>query len=374
MNENAPGDPKGGPGIKAVAALAGVGIASVSRVLSGQPGSSPQLTQRVLDAAAALGYTPNALAQGLRRRATRSIGFVVSDITNPLIASIVGGAESVLTVAGFSVLLTNSGGVPSVDAERIDVLMQRQVDGLLLLPALEDDPATLAALRNVKAPVVIIDRAFPDDIRAHYVLSDHYQGIGAAARHLLESGHRRLGLVVGRDVRPTRERIRAMEDAFDSFGLKRNLIVHRGTLSPEHGKIAVEEMLSLKRPPSAIVLGGNQLLEGALEVVHRRGLKIGTDLSLVSCDDVPLCRFHQPAIATVMRDASLLGARAAQLLLSHIEAPGEPETVSLPTWFEPRASCGVMAVASADTSPSIAAAETETPRGRNRRRGGEKVF
>ncbi|KND56222.1 putative LacI-family transcriptional regulator, ribose operon repressor [Candidatus Paraburkholderia kirkii] len=274
----------------------------------------------------------------------------MSDITNPLIASIVGGAESVLSVAGFSVLLTNSGGIPSVDAERIEVLMQRQVDGLILLPALEDDAATLTALRNVKSPIVVIDRSFPDDIPAHYVLSDHYQGIGAAARHLLESGHRRLGLVVGRDVRPTRERIRAMQDAFDSLGLKRDLIVHRGTLSPEHGKAALEEMLAHKRPPSAIVLGGNQLLEGALGAVHRRGLKLGVDLSLVSCDDVPLCRFHQPAIATVMRDASLLGARAAQLLLSHIEAPGEPETVSLPTWFELRESCGAAPVTSANAS------------------------
>ncbi|WP_233835858.1 LacI family DNA-binding transcriptional regulator [Paraburkholderia sp. ZP32-5] len=342
MSDNMPGDPKGRPGIKAVAALAGVGIASVSRVLSGQPGSSPQLTQRVLDAARALGYTPNAVAQGLRRKTTRSIGFVGSDINNPLIASIVGGAESVLSVAGFSVLLTNSGGVPSVDAERIELLMQRQVDGFIVLPALEDDPATLAALRAAKAPIALIDRTLPADIPAHYVLSDHRQGVGDAGRYLLENGHRRIGLVVGRDVRPTRERIRAMESAFDAFGVKRDLIVHRGTLSPEHGKAALDEMLAAKRPPSAIVLGGNQLLEGALESVHRLGLQLGTDLSLVSCDDVPLSRFHQPAIATVMRDASLLGVRAAQILLAHLETPGEPETVTLPTWFEPRPSCGAI--------------------------------
>lgn len=347
MSDNMPGAPKGRPGIKAVAALAGVGIASVSRVLSGQPGSSPQLTQRVLDAARALGYTPNALARGLRGKSTRSIGFVGSDITNPLIASIVGGAESVLSVAGFSVLLTNSGGVPSADAERIELLMQRQVDGLIVLPVLEDDPATLAALRDIRAPVALIDRELPADIPAHYVLSDHAQGIGDAARHLLANGHRRIGLVVGRDVRPTRERIRAMETAYDTLDVKRELIVHRGTLSPEHGYAALEEMLSAKKPPTAIVLGGNQLLEGALEVVHRRGLRLGTDLSLVSCDDVPLCRYHQPAIATVMRDASLLGVRAAQILLGHLEAPGEPETVTLPTWFDARPSCGQVAAKAA---------------------------
>ena len=146
------------PDIRQVAKLAGVGIASVSRVLSGQPGSSAHLSTRVLEAARQLGYTPNVLAQSLRLRSTRSIGFVGSDITNPLVASIVSGAESILSSAGFSVLLTNSGGIPDVDAQRIEVLRQRQVDGLIVLPALEDDPSTLAALRSTHTPVVVIDR------------------------------------------------------------------------------------------------------------------------------------------------------------------------------------------------------------------------
>jgi LacI family transcriptional regulator len=327
-------------GIKAVAELAGVGIASVSRVLSGQQGSSPQMTQRVLEAARQLGYAPNVLAQSLRRRTTHSIGFVGSDINNPLIASIVGGAESVLSVARYSVLLTNSGGVASVDAERIEVLLQRQVDGLIVLPALENDPATLAALRSTQAPVVLIDRTLPADIPAHYVLSDHYQGVGDAVRQLLAAGHRRIGLVVGLDVRPTRERIRAVEDAFDNFGVVRNLIVHRGTLSPEHGEQALDEMLSGDVPPSAVILGGNQLLEGALCAVHRRKLVLGVDLSLVSCDDVPLSRFHQPPIATVMRDTAMLGRRAAEVLLAQLQSPGPTSPVTLPTWFETRGSCG----------------------------------
>ncbi|MFT4436400.1 LacI family DNA-binding transcriptional regulator [Caballeronia sp. 15715] len=338
-------------GIKAVAELAGVGIASVSRVLSGQPGSSPQMTQRVLDAARQLGYAPNVLAQSLRRRATHSVGFVGSDINNPLVASIVSGAESVLSVAKYSVLLTNSGGDPGVDAQRIDVLLQRQVDGLIVLPALEDDPATLAALRGAQGPVVLIDRTLPADIGAHYVLSDHFRGIGDASRYLLQAGHSRIGLVVGLDVRPTRERIRAVEAAFDSLGIERNLIVHRGRLSPEHGEQAMDELLSGDAPPSAVILGGNQLLEGALRVVHRRGLTLGVDLSLVSCDDLPLCRLHHPPIATVMRDTALLGRRAAELLLAQLREPGVTEPVLLPTWFEPRESCGPFA------TPSIKVAQ-----------------
>lgn len=327
-------------GIREVAELAGVGIASVSRVLSGQPGSSAQMTERVMEAARQLGYTPNLLAQSLRRRSSRSIGFVCSDITNPLLSSIVSGAESVLTKAGFSILLTNSGGVASVDAERIELLQQRQVDGLILLPALEDDPATLALLQRSETPMVVIDRRLPDSINAHYVLSDHYTGVSQAAQALLSAGHRRLGLVVGRDVRPTRERVRAVEDSYRAMALEPELHIDSGTLCAEHGEHAMERLLDMTPAPTAVILGGNQLLEGALRVIRRRGIQLGRELSLVCCDDVALSRLFEPPIATVMRDNVRLGQRAAQLLLDQLQAPHASEAELLPTWFELRASCG----------------------------------
>ncbi|HWZ71261.1 MAG TPA: LacI family DNA-binding transcriptional regulator [Casimicrobiaceae bacterium] len=327
------------PDIRQVAELAGVGIASVSRVLSGQPGSSPELASRVLEAARQLGYAPNVLAQGLRRRSTRSIGFVGSDITNPLVASIVGGAEGVFSSAGFSVLLTNSGGVPEVDAQRIEVLRQRQVDGLIILPALEDDPSTLLALRSIDAPVVVIDRELPHDLDVHYVLSDHYTGVSAAAGYLLENGHRRIGLSVGRKVRPSRERIRAVLDAYHKRGLESDLMVDSGALAAEHGESSMDRFLNAAAPRTAVILGGNQLLEGALHVMRRRGLKVGADVSLVCCDDIPLGRLYDPPIATVMRDPGLLGQRSAEILLEQIEARCSTNPIMLPTWFVLRGSC-----------------------------------
>lgn len=330
----------GRSGIREVAQRAGVGIASVSRVLAGQPGSSAQLTERVLRAARELGYTPNLVAQNLRRKTTHTIGFVGSDITNPLLASIVGGAESVLSAAGYSVLLTNSDGDPEMDAQRIDLLLQRQVDGLIVLPVLEDNPATLAALASSTAPVVVIDREMPGSLDLHYVLSDHYIGLGAATRHLLAAGHRRLGLAVGPDVRPSRERIRAVEDACRGCGLVPDLLIDSGTLSVEHGEAAIEHFLADARAPSAIILGGNQLLEGALRAIRRHGLQLGRELSLICCDDVALSRLFDPPIATVMRDTALLGQRAAEVLLEQIRDPHPTGPVILPTWFEARASCG----------------------------------
>jgi len=320
---------------------AGVGIGSVSRVFSGQPGVSEAMRKRVLKAAESLNYAPNLLAQAMRSRATRSVGFVVSDIANPLVSSIVHGAEAVLSAAGYSILLTNSGDQPSVDAKRIRLLQQRRVDGLLLLPSAEDDPELLTALTRNSVPIVVIDRNLPAEVPARYVLSDHHAGVGSAVRNLLQLGHRRLAIVVGRDLRPSRERIRAVSDAYATSKLKPTFVVDRGSLSVEHGAVAMTELLNSSDPPTAIILGGNQLLEGALAVIHSRGLRLGRDLSLVGCDDIPLGRFFETPISTVMRDTDLIGQTAAHLLLESISEPHRPaRTVTLPTWFESRSSCG----------------------------------
>jgi LacI family transcriptional regulator len=328
-------------GIKEVATRAGVGIGSVSRVFSGQPGASDQMRIRVHKAAKSLGYAPNMLAQALRRRETRSVGFVVSDIANPLISSIVHGAELIFSDAGYSILLTNSGGQPAVDAKRIRLLRQRQVDGLIILPAMEDDPEMLVALGQSKIPIMVIDRTLPSDIPAKYVLSNHYIGVGEATRHLLDLGHTSIAVIVGRDVRPSRERLRAVRDAYAARRIRPRFVVDNGPLSVERGASALKELLDSSDPPTAVILGGNQLLEGALAVVRARNLRLGRDLSLVSCDDVPLGRLFETPISTVMRDTGPIGQTAVKRLLESVtDLPPEPSTVMLPTWFESRASCG----------------------------------
>jgi LacI family transcriptional regulator len=101
----------------------------------------------------------------------------------------------------------------------------------------------------------------------------------------------------------------------------------------------MERFLATAEPRTAAILGGNQLLEGALQTVRRRGLQLGQQLSLVCCDDIPLGRLYDPPIATVMRDAGMLGQRAAEILLQQIERPHPTEPIVLSTWFELRGSC-----------------------------------
>ena len=325
--------------MREVADLAGVAMSSVSRVLAGHPDVSPAMRDRVMTAVERLGYQPDMLAQGLRSRSTRTVGFVIGDISNPLLASIVKGAETTLSAAGYSMLLTNSENDPQWDTRHVVLLEQRRVDGLLLSPASEDNEPLIEALRAVDGPIVVVDRDLPATVPASAVLSDHRSGMRDAVGHLLDLGHRRIGLVLGQPLRFSRERRRGLEDAYDDRRLAQTWTVAEGQLSPEHGRAATKDLLEERDPPTALVIGGNQLLVGALREIRARDLTIGRDISLISCDDIPVMTLSEPPIAVVRRDMQQLGHCAAELVLARLAGETETRRVLLPTEFIARASC-----------------------------------
>jgi LacI family transcriptional regulator len=328
--------------MREVADLAGVAMSSVSRVLSGHPDVSPTMRERVLAAVDALGYKPDLLAQSLRRRETLSVGFVVGDISNPLFAEIVKGAETTLRGAGYSMLLTNSEGDPALDVAHVRLFEQRRTDGLILSLTTDDHPETAEHLRHVEAPIVLIDRELPAEVNASRVLSDHRAGMTRAVEHLLGLGHRRFALVSGGPVRPSLERRAAFEETLARHQVPaRDIQIREGTFAAEHGLRATRELLASRRPPTALIAGGNQLMIGALGAMDEAGLELGRDISFVGCDDVPITELYRPPIAVVNRDNDLLGRTAAEILLRRMrDLLGEAEEVVLPTEFVPRASCG----------------------------------
>jgi LacI family transcriptional regulator len=326
--------------IREVAQRAGVAMSSVSRVLSDHPDVSEQMRERVLRAVDELAYEPDWLAQSLRRQETRTIGFVMNDISNPILAQVALGAERVLRESGYSMLVTNSEGVAERDAEHIQLFGRRRVDGLMLATAIEGHRPTIAALRELSVPAVVIDRNLPRSLHLSAAYFDHRTGMRDATNHLLELGHRRITVVLGQHFRPSIERRRGVEEAYAERGLEPTFDVIEGTYSEEHGREATRAALDRDKPPTAVIAASNQLVIGAIREISSRRLRIGKDLSLVACDEISLTELSNPPIAVVDRDNLEIGRESARLLLRRLGGTTRAESVTLSTRFIPRASAG----------------------------------
>lgn len=326
------------PDIRQVAKKARVAISSVSRVISGHPDVSPAMRARVEAAVKALGYEPDIVAQSLRRGSTRTVGFLIADISNPLFADIALGAELALNEAHHAMLIVNSLGAATDDAAQLRLLRQRRVDGFILSLSDETDPETIDQLKTLGKPFVLIDRQV-QSLPTAAVLSDHAFGINAAARHLMQLGHRRIGLIAGaRTVLPTYARAEALLAACKAHrGVK--AVIEYGTYSAAHGEATAEAFLAQRDPPTALIAGGNQILVGVLKAIRRRRLRIPEDVSLVTCDRTPLAEFLEPALATIERDTRGLGHAAAKLFLEVLHG-GALRRIVQPVNFTPGQSCG----------------------------------
>jgi LacI family transcriptional regulator len=306
--------------------------------MAGAENVRPAVRDRVLAAAQELGYERNLLAQSLRRGASMSVGFVVRDISNPVMAEIVLGAERVLRTAGYALSLTNSEGQPDLDAEYVRYFRQRAVDGLLLSLSDELHEPTLEELKVLAAPFVAVDRELPPELGGSAVYCDHARGLESVVRYLVSLGHRQIGLLAGpSELRPGREVARALEE-FCSANPGVTGTVEHGPYSFEFGERAASRMLTSADSPTAIIAGGYYILLGLAAAIRAFGKRIPDDVSVVTFEDLDSFAFFDPPISAVSREPLELGRRAGELLLARFEGR-TPEPILISPVFRPRASC-----------------------------------
>jgi LacI family transcriptional regulator len=326
--------------IREVAKQAGVAVSSVSRVVSGHPDVSEKMRRKVLEAIDELGYVPDLAAQSIRTGATKTIGFVVSDIRNPMLAEIAHAAEARLRERGYTLLTMSSLDDPELEAEHLRRLAQHRVDGLLVSVTDERNEETVGLLARSGVPIVLFDRVIPELPDASAVHFDHAAGVSEAVRHLTGLGHRSIGLVNGSvQTRPPRERERGLRrGAAEEPGV--TVVAPSGGFTLEHGAKATYALLRSDDPPTALIAGSSQILVGMLSALAELPFEVPRDLSLVTCDEVPMAAFLQPRPATVRHDVSEMGRTGADLLLDALAGEG-PRCVELPTFFDVAESCGV---------------------------------
>ena len=325
--------PTGRPTIKEVARHAGVALSSVSRVLNDHPDVSDGMRARVLEAITELGYEPNLLAASLRRGSSRTVGFIVPDLRNQLFGSIVTSAQSELSRRGYAAVITTSISEAGRDAEMARLLRHRQVDALIVSLADETQEDVIDELSSFRGPIVLVDREVDGLEDASIVETDHGSGMEQATRHLLSLGHERVALLTGPlEIRPSVQRVKAFRQAYETCDLPYpdDLVLPIG-FEPELGESSTARLMALPSPPTALIVGGNQLLTGVLRSLRHLGLSPGHDIALVSCDDVPLSELHNPPITVIDRDVEEIGRSAAHLALERLKDQAPPRRVVLPT-------------------------------------------
>ena len=309
--------------IKDVAQRAGVSTATVSRVLAGVT-ASPATRDRVMAAASELSFRPNAVARSLRSTGTRTVGLVVSDLLNPYFTELARAVEDTARAAGYAVIVGNADENPSQQDHYVRILLERQVDGLVVVPTVETSPL----LREAAATghhLVLVDRS-AEDVAAPLVSADGGPAIEDLVAHLAANGRRRLAVIAGPEhAGSSRERLLAFRGAAARHGLEvpDDAVVH-GDFRSRSGAEAMVRLLDGPRRPDAVLISNGVMGLGAVSVLQERvgDLRVPDDLAVAVFDDMPFFQLLRPTLTAIEQPTTEVGRSAMELLLAQIA--GQP--------------------------------------------------
>jgi LacI family transcriptional regulator, galactose operon repressor len=329
--------------IRDVARRAGVSAMTVSRVINGSARVHPETRRRVEDSIAELGYVPSRLARGLTRQKTGTLALIVPDVANPFFTLIVRGAEDVARRNGYRLILCDTRADLTIEREVIEEMIAHRVEGIAIAPVSDRSRPHLERLRSFGIQFVLVDRTV-EGVEQDVVHGDNGGGARRLVQHLLDLGHRRIGLIVeSDDVSTARDRHQGYRDALKDAGLDvdQTLIV-QAPADPEGGLHAMRRLLELDDPPTAVFGVNNLVALGAIEAVREHGLEVPDDVALVCFDDIEHASRLYPFLTVMAQPAETLGTIGTQLLVDRIEgrAADQARVVVLPAQFLVRRSCG----------------------------------
>jgi LacI family transcriptional regulator len=331
--------------IKDVARLAGVSSMTVSRVINGSERVSPATRQRVEEAIDELGYVPSRLARGLIRQKTGTLALIVPDVANPFFTLVVRGAEEVARRADYRLLLCDTRSDLELEREVIEEMLAHRVEGIAIAPVSDRSRAHLRRLAKFGVPFVLIDRTV-EGVDSDLIVGDNEGGARRLVTHLLELGHRRIGLIVeADDVSTARHRRQGYESALAAAGVPvdESLIV-RASADPSGGFDGMRRLLTLDERPTAVFAVNNLVALGVIEAVRDAGLEVPDDVALVCFDDIQYASRMYPFLTVMAQPAETLGSLGTQLLLERIDgrARDRGRNVVLSARFIVRKSCGAV--------------------------------
>lgn len=324
--------------INEVAAHAGVAISSISRVLSGHVDTSDAMKKRVEESVRVLGYEPDHIAQSLRRGATKTIGFMLRDITNPMFSVVAQSCESELRKAGYSMIYMNSDGDIEIEKANFSLVKRRRLDGLIVSLVSEEINSVKSLINHLGAPVVLLDREV-SGTDASTVLCDHEQGVYKATFDLIQKGHERIVFISGKNsVFSTRSRLKGFERAFSDkkIPIPEDLI-RLESFSENYAYQEVKDIFSTKQRPSALLAGGVGASIGTLHAFKELGISPVEDVAFIALDEWPMFSILSDSFSSVFRNPEAMGRESARLIVDILSGK-DTKSIVIPTIYRERAS------------------------------------
>jgi LacI family transcriptional regulator len=304
--------------MKQVAERAGVSTSTVSHVINNTRVVSDDVRERVLALIAEMRYIPSAVARSLKNDKTQTIGMMIPNNSNPYFAELIQGIEDASFKLGYNIILCNAYDDPEKQAAYIRVLMEKRIDGLILVSSgSSDELSRLLASQNI--PMVLVDREV-EGVEADFVEADHEQGGYIATKYLIDLGHRDIACVSGPiDLLPSRDRVVGYLRALKEAGIRFRLdYLVRSDFTSEGGYNAFTQLLALKQPPTAIFASNDLMAIGGICAASEARVRIPEDLSVMGYDDIALASFSTPRLTTVAQPKYEMGELTARVLVDRI--------------------------------------------------------
>ncbi|MBB5162274.1 LacI family DNA-binding transcriptional regulator [Mycobacterium sp. AZCC_0083] len=313
-----------GPTIKQVAELAGVSTATVSRALAGATNVSPKLASRIERAVAELGYSGNVIASSLRRNRTDTIGMVVPDISNPFFTALIQHVDHALAQRGWQMLLCDAQSDVDIEAKRLDSLITRRVDGVIISPTNETESAAAVRSASTRVPVVQVDRRASDTDTDWIGIDDDFAQ-SLIVTHLGELGVRSAAFVSSELTNSSTELRRAgfLKHAGAHGITVRPEWIELGDYSVKWGQEAGRRILGGPSRPDAIVCADDLIALGVLQACRGLNVDVPAELVVVGFDDIPFAALSTPPLTTIAQPLGAIATEGVRLLAQAIEGtPG----------------------------------------------------
>ncbi len=308
--------------MKDVARKAGVSTSTVSHVINNNRFVSEGVREKVERVIRELNYAPSALARSLKINQTHTIGMLLTASSNPFYAEVVRGVEDSCYERGYSLILCNTAGDEQRMNRSLETLLQKRVDGLLIMCTESHLPSADILNRYPSIPTVMMDWA-PFEGRGDIIQDNALLGGELATQHLIDSGYTQIACIAGPlDKTPARMRLEGYQNAMAKNGLDilPGYIV-KGDFEFQGGYNAMIELLALETPPQAVFTSNDAMAVGVYHALYQAGLQIPQDMAVMGYDDIELARYLSPPLSTIHQPKNELGELAIDTLIHRLRDP-----------------------------------------------------